>query len=304
MSTAATSADPRPAIQVHERDATPPLHSDEAPAKKARNRNSYSWQTEQGRRRVQTLCTRVLETEHEGQVHTPLSHHVLTPTVNSCCIQPDISKHMQNIFAVSKEHKQKIFEGAALALRDVKQSGTSTPLFNPCPTAVIVQNRWNTTIQHVKKHGETCTTDTPQQLHIVLQKMHAGLCDKQKKAAQKETEANDRRERSKVAEKRVTDRPISTRLEGSATPVPTSHPCIPAFEPPHTCWSACKRHCPFGGPGPVDWCRQCNYFSRGGLYHCKRCECLAKSAERDTPFKFRLGGTCCAYLDTDMPCRC
>ena len=242
---------------------------------------------------------------------------------------------MQNIFTVSKDKKIKIFEDAALALRDAKQPGTSTPLFNPSPTAVIVQNRWTATMTHVKtkKQEDDCTIGAPPQLHIVLQKMHAGLCDKKKKAAQKETEANARRERSKSAEQRATARPMPTRSEDSVSPVPTSHPPIPPFapppppppppptpptppdqlqtisdhlssDPPHTCWSACKRVCPFGGPGPVDWCRQCNHFSRGGLYHCKRCQCLAKSAVRDTPFKFRLGGTCCAYLEIDMPCRC
>ena len=93
MSAPATAAqkqaDPQAVIQVHERAATPPL-----PISVKRSRNSYSWQTELGRRRVLTLCTSVLDTEHEGQVHTPLSHPLTTPTLHSCCFQPDIPEHM------------------------------------------------------------------------------------------------------------------------------------------------------------------------------------------------------------------
>jgi hypothetical protein len=149
-----------------------------------------------------------------------------------------------------------------------------------------------------------------------------------KKKRKKKLET-DRRLRSRLAVERAgASKQTSTEesvLHAQVTPSCSSGRSSPPHDPPHTshkppptalpaphqhkCWWSCKRACPWGGPGPEKWCKNCEHYSwhypclavLGGA--CQRCICLSKAAARETEFKHSLGGTCCAYLD-GTACEC
>jgi hypothetical protein len=72
---------------------------------------------------------------------------------------------------------------------------------------------------------------------------------------------------------------------------------------PHICRRHCRHECDFGGPGPHNFCRECDIWSKRFNGECQHCVCLAKAQQRDTPHKHAVGGTCSAYMD-GTKCEC
>jgi hypothetical protein len=121
--------------------------------------------------------------------------------------------------------------------------------------------------------------------------------------------AQQKVERDARAAKRKWDE-VDRKEEATPAPAPAPAPDpdpddLATYHPDpgeHQCGDFCKRHCPFGGNGPPNFCPVCDLHSINGRDDCQRCACLAKPFG---PFKGRLGGTCAAYLDPDgRKCDC
>jgi hypothetical protein len=211
-------------------------------------------------------------------------------------------------------------------IEDKCEPGTETPLFNPALNSKMVAKAWNTATAYVKTH-EAPFSSAPTTLRTVLQKIHALMSAKAAVVLAKEKRKTEKRERNILAEQRVGERTSSKKraFDNAVTPLPTpppspihsppSTPDPPVNVPPltHNCLMNCKDKCIYGGPGPSNWCRPGNHYSLlfiGPLCQnstpstsCQRCACVRKGTERETKFKKRLGGTCCAYLD-GTECQC
>jgi len=222
--------------------------------------------------------------------------------------------------------KDTLYTQVIETIADKCEPGTETPLFNPPLNNKMVAKAWNTATDYVKTH-EAPFTSAPDTLRTVLQKIHARISAKAAAVLAVQKNKREKRERNILAEQRVGDRSPKKHaaLDTAVTSLPTRPPS-PIHSPPstpdspkdvtpptHNCLMNCKYECIYGGPGPANWCRTGNHYSLlfiGPLRQnttpstsCQRCACVRKAAVRETKFKNRLGGTCCAYLD-GTECQC
>jgi hypothetical protein len=197
----------------------------------------------------------------------------------------------------------------------------------------MVGKQWHKITKYLKDNSGD-HSKAPDNLHELLQKITTTINSRAEETAtkrqRKQKLESERRKRQSLAVERVSERSSAEdsgkhpQVSSSYSRPPPNPPPDPPPDPPdapaqppaplhtpndHKCWSACKRVCVWGGPGPEKWCRSCDHWSwhfpcpavMGGA--CQRCICLAKAAARDTKFKHSLGGTCCAYLD-GTACEC
>ena len=320
-----------------QRDNTPPLHSGQAaivcdvPQDTAAKlpRNSYDWVTTLGALRVHNIADAVMHTNNEqGEVHQPLQ------VTCSLCTYMTTSDHPTSCWQTVFEAKDRdtVYKQVLQFLNDKCEPGTTIPLFNPPLNEGMVGRQWGKITKYLKENSGD-HSKAPDNLRELLLKIdntikkHAEeIAAKKKRKKKLET---DRRLRSRLAVERAgASKQTSTEesvLHAQVTPSCSSGRSSPPHDPPHTshkpppaalpaphqhkCWWSCKRACPWGGPGPEKWCKNCEHYSwhypcpavLGGA--CQRCICLSKAAARETEFKHSLGGTCCAYLD-GTACEC